>query len=216
MAILATDTATQKELIPEGNYVARCYQMLHIGTNKETILGEDKVLNKVRIGWELPAEMRSGKDGDYPCTIGQEFTLSMNEKANLRKMLQSWRGKVFTAEEAKSFDVTKLIGAPCFLNIIHKPSKDGTKIYENIAGVTPMPKGFECPPQINRTQVFQYDAPDMELLAHLPDFIKDKIKSSEEYNKLIVAPTDYNPQSDWQPAENPASSLAASGDDLPF
>src|SRR4051812_29825095 len=52
MAIIAT--AAQRELIPAGNYPARCYQMIQIGTVEELVMGETKVLNKVRIGWELP------------------------------------------------------------------------------------------------------------------------------------------------------------------
>ena len=186
MAIIATNTAQQRELIEAGNYIARCYQMLHIGTVQETILGETKILNKVRIGWELPTELKTFSDekGEQPCVISKEFTLSMNEKSNLRKLLASWRGKDFSEEEAKAFDITNLLGKACMINIIHKPSKDGTKTYQEIAGCTPMPRGMECPSQINNNMVWDYDHPDMQLLANLPDFIKDKIKSSLEFVAL--------------------------------
>ena len=125
MAINATNSGTQRELIPAGNYIARCYQMIEIGTVEEIIIGEKKTLRKVRIGWELPDELRvfNPEKGEQPCVISQEFTLSMNEKANLRKMLASWRGKDFTEDEARCFDISKLLGVPCMLNIIHKPSK---------------------------------------------------------------------------------------------
>src|SRR3954469_527949 len=121
MAINATSNGTKRELIPAGNYIARCYQMIHIGTVTEFILGEQKTMNKVRIGWELPTETRvfSQEKGDQPLVISKEFTLSMHEKSTLRKTLASWRGKDFNEEQAKSFDVTTLIGAPCMLNIIH-------------------------------------------------------------------------------------------------
>jgi len=58
MAINATNTSTPRELIPAGNYIARCYKMLHIGTNLETIDGKTQLMNKVRIGWELPTETK--------------------------------------------------------------------------------------------------------------------------------------------------------------
>ena len=114
MAILATTTATQRELIPAGNYLARCYQMIEIGTVREIILGEEKVLKKVRIGWELPTEKRvfNEEKGEQPFVISKEFTLSMHEKSSLRGMLKSWRGKDFTEDEAKAFDITNLIGKP--------------------------------------------------------------------------------------------------------
>lgn len=188
MTINATNSSTQRELIPAGNYIARCYQMLHIGTVMESFQGENKLMNKVRIGWELPTELKIFDEakGEQPFVISQEYTLSMGEKANLRKMLASWRGKDFTEDEAKCFDITKLISVPCMLNIIHKPSKDGTKTYQTIGSVSPMPKGINCPEQMNKTIVLQYDDFDEAILNSLPDFIKDKVKTSLEYTAMIT------------------------------
>ena len=207
MSINATNTSTQRELIPAGNYIARCYQMLHIGTVMEEYMGEKKPMNKVRIGWELPTELKvfSEEKGEQPFVISQEYTLSMGEKANLRKMLASWRGKDFTEEQAKCFDITNLIGVPCMVNIIHKLSKDGSKTYQTISSVTPLPKGINCPEQINKTAILQYDDFDDVLFNSLPDFIKDKVKLSAEYNEMI----------------NPNSAQGHEGkdetdDDLPF
>lgn len=187
MAILATSNSQPKELIPSGNYIARCYQMLHIGTVRETIMGKEKFLNKVRIGWELPTELKvfDEKKGEQPRVISKEFTLSMYDKSNLRKMLASWRGKDFTEKEAESFDITKLLGVPCMLNIIHKPGKkDPSKTFEEIGSVSPLAKGVNCPDLINPTVVLQYDAFDYGIFENLPDFIKDKIKVSEEFKKM--------------------------------
>ena len=183
MPITATNTQIQRELIPAGNYIARCYQMIEIGTVKEIILGKEKIIPKVRIGWELPTELKVFKEenGEQPCVISKEYTLSMAEKANLRIALKSWRGKDFTEDEAKSFDITKLLGVPCMINIIHKPSKDGLKIYEEISGITPLPKGIECPKQVNKTLVLSYDNFDVETFNNLPDFIRNKMISSLEY-----------------------------------
>ena len=211
MAINATNTSTPRELIPAGNYIARCYQMIQIGTVREIVMGEPKVMHKVRIGWELPTELKvfNAEKGEQPCVISNEYTLSMHEKSTLRKMLASWRGKDFTIEEAKCFDITKLLGVACMLNIIHKPSeKDPTNIYEKIAGVSPMPKGVPCPPQINRTLRLEFDSFDYDIFNTLPDFIKTKIQSSEEYKKLQM------PQETQVGSEiNSTSEIV---DDLPF
>lgn len=194
MAINATDNGQKREIIPAGNYVARCYQMIHIGTVIENIMGEDKTLNKVRIGWELPEELRTFDvaKGEQPLVISKEYTLSLNEKATLRKTLASWRGKDFSEDECKGFNILKLIGVPCMLNIIHKTSKAGND-YADIAGVTPVPKSMKCPEQFNKSIVWDFEQPDYVLLETLPDFIKDKIKSSVEY-KMLQAPhsTDIN------------------------
>ena len=186
MAIIAKNSGTARELIPAGTYAARCYQMIEIGTVKENILGSEKTLHKVRIGWELPTERRVFKqeNGEQPFVISKEFTLSMNEKANLRKSLESWRGKGFKEDEAKAFDITKLIGATCMLNLIHKPSKDGSRHYEEIAGVMPLPKGMTCPEQENKTFLLSYDRFDLTLFDSLPDFIKDKMRGSVEFIEM--------------------------------
>ena len=207
MAINATNQSKPRELIPAGNQVARCYQMIHIGHVTDKIQGEEKTLNKVRIGWELPNELRVFNTdlGEQPMVISKEFTLSMNEKANLRRMLESWRGKAFTEEQAKSFDIVALLGVPCMLNIIHKVSEKNGNTYAEISSVTQLPKGLECPLQVNPTMVWDYDNPDWMFFEIMPEFIKEKIQSSTEYKALqeAVAAAQKQPQSepDFPPFE---------------
>ncbi len=185
--INATNDAQPRELIPAGNHVARCYEMIHVGTNKEVIMGDEKILNKIRLTFELPQELRvfNEEKGEQPMVISKEYTLSMHEKSNLRKDLESWRGQGFTEDEAKSFDVTKLLGVPCLLNIIHKTSQKGSK-YTYISNVTTLIKGMDCPKQVNETFEFNFtDHFDSQVVEKFPDFIKDKIKTSSEYRHCI-------------------------------
>lgn len=185
MGITATNQTQERELTPAGNHVARCYSMIHIGTVEEEYMGDVKMMNKARITWELPTELRVFKEenGEQPMVISKEYTLSLGDKANLRKDLDSWRGKALTDEEASKFDITRLIGVPCMLNVIHKASKMG-KMYATISAISPMPKGLSCPKQINETFIFDYEENySDEKIAAFPDFIKEKIKSSVEYMK---------------------------------
>jgi hypothetical protein len=176
------------EPIAAGTYAARCYQMIHIGTAEENILGQVKKLNKVRITWELPTETKVFKEenGEQPHVISKEFTLSMNEKATLRKFLEGWRGKSFTEKEAESFDITVLLGKPCMLSIIHKQAKNGNT-YAEISSVSSVPKGMNVPDQINPLKELNYDKFDWELFETLPDFIKDKMKQTDEF-KFMMQP----------------------------
>lgn len=204
MSITAKNTGASRELIPTGNYIARCYSMIHLGTKKENILGAEKILNKVRITWELPTETKvfSEDKGEQPFVISKEYTLSMHEKANLRKDLESWRGKGFTDDEAKSFDITKLLGIPCMINVIHKVSKSGTE-YATISAISGMPKGTQCPDPYNQPFEWNFeDKFDVDILDTLPDFIKDRIKESDEYKNK------QNPESVFDEANE--------DDDLPF
>jgi hypothetical protein len=228
MSIDAKNTGVKRELIPSGNYVARCYSMIHVGTVDENVMGKIKRLNKVRITWELPTELRVFKEenGEQPMVISQEFTLSMYEKSNLRKILESWRGKGFTEDEAKSFDITKLLGKSCMLQIIHKETKKGTS-YAIISSIAGMPKGINCPDQINSSFEFNFDNKfNPEILESFPDFIKDKIKSSEEYKALIMPENheiddkdqsyDALPEGDIKANPNFKEKTEEITDDLPF
>lgn len=207
MAINAKNTGTNREPVPAGNYMARCYKMIEIGTVTENVMGKSATLHKVRIGWELPTETKvfDQAKGEQPLVIDQEYTLSMNEKANLRKMLESWRGKAFTEKEAECFDITNLIGKPCMLNIIHKQSKAGNT-YEQISSVTAVPRGIQVPPQITKTFVLSYDSFDEALFNTLPDFIKQKMQTSSEYTAMKA------PNSRTMVA----SDISEPIDDLPF
>lgn len=209
MAINATNDSKPRELTPSGNYVARCYQMVEIGTVEEEYMGQMKKQKKVRIGWEFPLDQKvfSEEKGEQPIVISKEYALSMYEKANLRKDLESWRGKAFSKEEAECFDITKLIGAVCMINLIHKPSeKDPTKIYEKISSITPVPKGLVCPPAINPVFVLSYDEFDEGKFNALPDFIKEKMKSSVEFKTI----------SDPKNTSVEETVYKNDGDDLPF
>lgn len=217
MAILATNNSKPRELIPAGNYIARCYQMIEIGTIEEVVMNVPKILTKVRIGWELPTELKvfNPDKGEQPLVISKEYTLSMHEKSNLRKDLKSWRGKDFSEEEAKAFDITKLVGAPCMLNIIHTPGKsDASVMYQQISGITPMPKGVVCPKAINPYFILSYDNFDDVLFNSLPDFIKDRMKISEEYN-LLNSPQQAHVGNDYDDINNQLVNDSVEND-LPF
>jgi hypothetical protein len=197
MAITAKKSETfERELIEAGNYVARCYRMVEIGTCDEEFLGVKKQMHKVRIGWELPTELKifNPEKGEQPCVIDKEYTLSLADKANLRKDLQSWRGKAFTDEEAEAFDITKLLGVSCMLNIIHvQGKKDPTKTYQAIGSVSPMPKGLLCPPQVNETFVFDFENFDEIKFNTLPDFLKEQIAKTPEYKEAISQTVEASP-----------------------
>lgn len=216
MSITATNSGSNYKPVDAGTYPARCYQMILIGTVKGEYMGQPIENTKVRIGWELPTELKEFKEGEgeKPYSISKEFTLSMNEKANLRKVLESWRGKGFTEEEAKSFDITVLLGKPCMLSVIHKTSKQG-KLYADISGVTTVPKGMTVPAQINPS--FEFSFPpfskepfDNDKFSKLPEWMQEQIKSSNEYKSFI------EPNHTQTPAAVDSPNTHEDNSDLPF
>ncbi len=95
-----------------------------------------KMHHKVVVLWELKEVMKDGR----PFMISKTYTLSLSEKSNLRKDLESWRGRAFTEEELKGFDLEKLKGANCTLNILAYKKPDGNS-GTKVAGVMPAQKG---------------------------------------------------------------------------
>jgi hypothetical protein len=212
MPITAKTSGVEFEKVPVGNHIARCYSMVEIGTEEKEFQGEKKKAYVVRITWELPNEKKvfAPEKGEQPFSISKDYTLSMHEKANLRHDLQSWRGKAFNEEEAKSFDITKLIGVPCMLNVIHNVSKANGNTYANIAGVTAIPKGLTVPAQINPSFVFSYDEWSDSKFASLPEWLRKRIEVTPEFQKhLNKSEVNQDPPNDMFEPDN-------SNDDLPF
>lgn len=211
MSITAKKPESNFEIVPQGNHIARCYSMIEIGTEEVEFNGDRKKAYKVRISWELPNETKvfNPEKGEQPFTVSKDYTLSMHEKANLRHDLQSWRGKAFTDDEAKSFDITKLLGVPCMLNVIHNVSKANGNTYANIAGVTPIPKGIPIPEQVNKSFVLSYDEFDEDAFNKLPDWLRERIQKTPEYKKRLEKFIDTDPGDGFElePISN---------EDLPF
>lgn len=206
MPIIAENKGTDFVLCPQGNHLAICYGMVEIGTVKEeTGLYAGKESKKVRITWETPHEAHDFGKGLEPFSISKEFTLSFNEKATLRKMLESWRGKAFTEAEAQAFDITRLLGKPCMINVIHKTSKSSGNTYAEITAISSVPKGLEIPAQTNESFELSFSNWNQARFDAMPDFIKNKIKSSREYQAMT------SPVGNESVAE-----VTTSKDELPF
>mgnify|MGYP003652700365 CR=1 FL=1 len=184
--ILASgSTETKREIVPSGTHIARCYSMIHIGTVEWEYQGETKYSNKIRVTFELPFEIRDFGGEEKPMVISKEYTLSLHEKSNLRRDLEGWRGKSFNSQELSKFDITNLISKECNISIIHKTSKSGNE-FAQIGSISGMSKGSNCPDQINKSFIFNYeDNFNEEWLEEQPEWIKDQIKGTEQYkNKM--------------------------------
>lgn len=182
MGLIAKDKGgTDFQPIPEDLHLAICYGIWDIGTQYNEKW--DKTSHKVIIVWELPecrGEFeRDGKKVDLPRAISKTYTLSLHEKSALRKDLESWRGKKFSEEELKGFDLKKLLGAACQIQVLH--NKIGDKIFTNIATITKAPSSSVKPFPENPPTFFSFDD-GMEIPSSTPKWIADRIKQSEEYH----------------------------------
>lgn len=173
------------ELAPAGNHLAVCFQVIDLGTQQVEWSGQVKKQRKIILGWELPNEKM---DDGQPFMISSRYTFSSFERAKLMLHLNSWRGRPFTDEEYGSFEMENLIGKGCFLNLIHEPSKDGSRTYCNIASIAALPKGTKTPELTNQPVYFSLDEPDEAVWHELPEWMQEIISRSPEYQALRNGP----------------------------
>lgn len=174
--------------VPPGAYIGRCFSLIDLGTQLTSGQYGEKLQHKLRIGWELFGEDEQGQpltvevDGKtLPLTISKSYTLSLHEKSGLRRDLAAWRGRDFSDEEAKAFDVSKLIGAYCMVNVTS--SETNNKTYSNVAGLTPLPGALKNakPAPVHEPVLFDLDQPDLKVFATFHEKLQEAIKKSPEW-----------------------------------
>ena len=191
MSLYAEDKGSQFERTPPGMHLARCYRIIDLGTQKSEYMGQVKYQHKIMIGWEVHAIDDDGKpvfmqDG-RPFAIFKNYTLSWSDKANLRLDLQSWRGKPFTKEEMRKFDLANVLGAWCMLNVIEREGQNNN-IYSNVNGITPVPghiKQIGLPEPVNKNELFNISEPNMEMFETFSQKLKEKIEQSPEWQNRL-------------------------------
>ena len=182
--LIAKENSERIPPMPEGMYEAVCTMLIDMGIQSNPRFGTSS--RKLRIVWELPGYTVKIGDQEYPRQLSKEFTNSLSDKSNLRKALQSWRGKAFTAQELKGFDLRKILGVGAVLQVMHKTGENGE--YANIETIIPL-VGKKAPPV--QPVVFDLDDPSTyPVFQALPRYIQEGIAKSEgfEYTGLAVAP----------------------------
>jgi len=177
--MIISNSGTDYKPVPAGTYAACCIRVIDLGTQVSAYNG--KAQRKVLFTWEIPEVEVETDDGPMPALISNRYTASLHEKATLRAVLQSWRGKPFTKEELDGFDLKNIVGATCLLGVIHKESDGNT--YANVSSIMALPKGMAkitpAHPLIN----FSLDEFNESILAMLSPKMQETIKDSPEYKR---------------------------------
>lgn len=194
--------------IPAGTYMAVCTQIVDLGLQPGSAQYPSPK-HKIMVRFEIPSERIQIDGKDLPAIISTRYTASMNEKAILRKHLESWRGRKFTDQEAEDFDVEKLLGVSVMLSVVH--SEKGGKTYADIAALSAVPKNM--PPVKAEGDVFIHND-EHNNYDKLTDFVKKlidgQIKAGDTADKVY--------QGAPAPAPVPAAVAEANpfDDDVPF
>jgi len=165
--------------VEPGTYMARCYKLIDLGTQAGEYEGKPISKREIVIGWEFPAELM---DDGKPYVTSAFYTLSLSDKARLRPLLVSWRGRDFTPEELGGFDIKNILGAACMLSMT--ANKKGKSVVSNASALM---KGMKCPVQMNDSVYFSLDPAEFsqEVFSGLGEFFQKKIVLSPEYDALF-------------------------------
>jgi hypothetical protein len=176
--IAGSGDAPRYPSVSVGVHKARCVKIIDLGTQKSDFNGEVSWKRQVLIIFETPEEHNS--EGQ-PLTISKFYTLSLHEKANLGNDLTSWRGRAFSEAEKQSFDISKLLGVPCLLNVMDKNGKS------KISSIMPMKKGDPIAEQVTPSVVFSledFQNGKKEVFNNLSEGIRNMILRSKELDGI--------------------------------
>lgn len=193
--IMAEDTGGGKDFkrVPAGCHFAICNMVVDLGWQETTFKQQAKQQHQVYLRWEVPDERvtyeKDGQQIEGPCSIGATYTLSLSEKANLRKLLENWRGVPFTSQELRGFDITTIAGKCCQIMVQHKTV--GDKVYANITGIMGLSRDQKERARNARSEVgvliYSLEEPDPNVHDRLPNWLKEKLDARIPANTLRTA-----------------------------
>lgn len=202
--------------LENGVYTALSSMLIDIGFQKSQL--DSNIRRKFIMVWDIVGEFIEVNKEQLPRVMSKEYTLSLNEKSNLRKDLQAWRGKAFTEEELEGFNLLTVMNKPCQLQIINE-EKNG-KTYNNISAIMAIPKGMTVEPLKETTVFILNNSETWGNWKKIPKWIKEKIKKSEGFEKSELK--EYIDKYEKTEEQNNAEEVTTSDgvvtpeDDLPF
>ncbi len=186
---------------PEGTHPAVCVDEIDLGKVTSIYNGEERLRHMVRLVWQIDEQITDVEARQFQMEPGsryvvkQDYTASLDEKAKLRKHLQSWRGRAFTPEELMGFDLESVVGASCMVSVVHNAGRKGG-VFANVEGVMKTVKGMGKLEPMGYVRVKDRKAP-----------------TPGPATGLTSAPRNYHPAPEELP---PSTADYITDDDVPF
>lgn len=166
--------------LEDGVYMAVCCGLIDIGMQKSEQFKTES--RKMMIQWQV-----IGQDFEYngqmtPRKLQKQYGYSLGNKSNLKKDLEAWRGKAFTEEELKGFDLGNILNVPCQLQILNK-ERVGKSNYNDIAGIMALPKGIAVP-KLTDHELIMLDLEDSNTFQYIhkvQNWIQDRVKQATNF-----------------------------------
>jgi hypothetical protein len=196
------------EPAPVGSHIAQLVGLVDLGTH-EAEWGPNRQL------WFSFILLNETMENGGPFTVSRFVSKKYSQNAALRKILDALIGRPLTkAEKANGYDVRRLLGTVCVVQIVHVEKEAGA-IYANLESVSALPKGVTAPKIPDAEEYFLDLEPegfDEADYLNLPSWLQDKVRGSPEYGELTGAGSD-------KPRREPLKAAAADepdDDEPPF
>jgi len=138
---------------PDGMFPAVCVDVVDLGLREDTFQGKTKNVHKLRIVWQVDELDETGKR----YIVSKTYNLSGHKKSNLRKDLETWRGRPFSTEGLDEFELEDLVGVNCQVSVAHRLMPDG-ETWTTVQAVVPAAKG--APKMAPKEYVRKKDRPE--------------------------------------------------------
>ena len=168
--------------IPGGCYLGICVYSISIG--EQLCVFEDKSKNynnQVMMGFEI-CGMSVEIDGKQePRVLGKTFNMSKSKKSTIRKFISAWEAKEFGDDAFMEVDTNDYVGRPALLTVVLNETGE----YSNIDNIAPLPTGLpmEVPKPLSQLIRFDMDPWNQQAFEALPEWARERIKKSTEYQK---------------------------------
>lgn len=163
--------------VEPGVYMAVCVGVVDLGEQYSEMY--KSYSNKVKFVWALPSETIEIDGKTEERQLSREFSIATKKTSKLRTFLGSWNSKNYTDEEFMELDLFDQIGKACQLNVV----LNDTGEYANVDNIMPIPKGLPAPTSKTAFFTWDMDAWNDAVFEVLPEWTKEQIKKSTQYQK---------------------------------
>ncbi len=168
--------------IPGGTYLAICVYSIGIGEQLCEYEGKSKnYYNQVMLGFEICGQTVEIDGKSEPRVLSKTFNATKGKKSGLRKFIGAWEAKELSDDEYLDKDTNDYVGKPALLTVVLNETGE----YSNIDSVAPLPAGIplDVPQPLSKLICFDADEWNQAAFDALPDWAKERIKKSTQYQK---------------------------------
>lgn len=163
---------------PEGQFAAACVDVVDLGMKVDDYQGKKSLNPKVALIFATGERREVDKGKSDLALVTVEMTNTSGKKGNLRKFLESWRGKSYSDEQvSEGLPLGKLHGQNALITIEHKVTGSGNKMAK-VRAIAQLPEVMKS--AVLWAAVEEYTR---------PKFLEDrKVKYAEEAAQFAATP----------------------------